>query len=405
MFSDEIMTNIDMNSLITVDGGVISGGQLAIRGQSLQVGETNILNSRPNVFAVGSENQVLAGNSMAVGYGNRVVSPDSAVFGSDNRAGGIGYKILSAWESGNDIAISVDTSAGPVDTRCVGLKYSLENSNAATDAGSVLSVQGPVMYLSNDRHAPITYYSYYIFFYQKPDIGNDVVESGYQFVTGSDCFAGGWYSHAEGRYASAVGRYSHAEGKQTTAAWGSHAEGCANRALGECSHVEGRVNTAIGSYSTVFGCGNRVELNGWTSVAGGYLGRAKHPCTFVWNGEKKYGYRGDPTREYSYYGAGAWTLPDSKVPAGEPNRQDKQTMEYMDSDTVLSSMYESHGAGTFNVNPQGGLSGFYVGELTLAQILAERQMPLNGRTYSLGNDGLSAVLRDIIEALGGRLTP
>ena len=54
MFSDEIMTNIDMDGLITVDGGVISGGQLAIRGQSLQVGEANILDSRPNVFAVGS---------------------------------------------------------------------------------------------------------------------------------------------------------------------------------------------------------------------------------------------------------------------------------------------------------------------------------------------------------------
>lgn len=32
-------------------------------------------------------------------------------------------------------------------------------------------------------------------------------------------------------------------------------------------------------------------------------------------------------------------------------------------------MYESNGSGTFNINPQKGLSGFYIGTSSLANIL------------------------------------
>ena len=49
-----------------------------------------------------------------------------------------------------------------------------------------------------------------------------------------------------------------------------------------------------------------------------------------------------------------------ELPAGED-----RTVEYMHSKQVLSDMYHSHGQGTFNINPQRGLSGFYIGEKSL----------------------------------------
>jgi hypothetical protein len=45
-------------------------------------------------------------------------------------------------------------------------------------------------------------------------------------------------------------------------------------------------------------------------------------------------------------------------------------MDYIDSDVVLSSMYESHGDGTFNINPENGIKDFYIGEESLNDILS-----------------------------------
>jgi hypothetical protein len=81
-------------------------------------------------------------------------------------------------------------------------------------------------------------------------------------------------------------------------------------------------------------------------------------------------------------------------------------MDYIDSDVVLSSMYESHGDGTFNINPEKGLSGFYIGGKNLHTILSEYSQtpsnikPLAGKTYTAGSP-LSSMIIDIIQALGG----
>ena len=47
--------------------------------------------------------------------------------------------------------------------------------------------------------------------------------------------------------------------------------------------------------------------------------------------------------------------------------------------------YTSHGVGTFNINPVGGLGGFWIGEQTLAEILTNQGMPDNGLMLTNGS--------------------
>ena len=122
--------------------------------------------------------------------------------------------------------------------------------------------------------------------------------------------ASGDYSHAEGYFITASGNASHAEGDSTTASgYGAHAEGFLTTASGGYSHAEGTWTTA----------------NGISSYAGGAkaVTREDDQNAFAWNGD------GDKTEPYS-----------------------------------------SHGPGTFNINPKGGLGGFYIGEQTIASIIA-----------------------------------
>ena len=172
-------------------------------------------------------------------------------------------------------------------------------------------------------------------------------------ANGYGVVASGAYSHAEGVDATASGIYSHAEGFLTTASGNnSHAEGYYATASGNNSHAEGFLTTASGD----------------CSHAEGYYAHTKKQdsSAFAWNG--------DETR----------TTP-----------------------------YESHGSGTFNINPVGGMDGFWIGEQTLASILTNKadkaDISANDPTFSnavlavgLNIDTNSvAVLNDIAATFGG----
>ena len=104
---------------------------------------------------------------------------------------------------------------------------------------------------------------------------------------------------------------SHAEGYSTTASGEfSHAEGSATTASGYSSHAEGYSATASGDFSH----------------AEGYLSQTKEEdiFAFAWNGD------------------------------------DSKTEE---------DPYKSNGPGTFNINPLGGLDGFYIGDKQLSAII------------------------------------
>lgn len=147
----------------------------------------------------------------------------------------------------------------------------------------------------------------------------------HSLANGIDVLASGYYSHAEGNGTTASGNSSHAEGDGTTASgYYSHAEGSYTTASGICSHAEGNKTTASGFASHAEG--SYTTASGNYSHAEGYLSQTKADdnYAFAWNGDY-------------------WKTEEDP--------------------------YTSHGKGTFNINPLGGLDGFYIGDQTLASIL------------------------------------
>ena len=157
--------------------------------------------------------------------------------------------------------------------------------------------------------------------------GGDTTASGaYSHAEGATTTASGGNSHSEGEDTTASGINSHAEGVSTTASGlGSHAEGALTTASGDYSHAEGNGTTASGMNSHAEGEGTKAAGPG--SHAEGIVSetREEDKYAFVWNG--------DDTRAYPLF------------------------------------PYISHDRGTFNINPAGGLDGFYIGEQTLPQVI------------------------------------
>lgn len=118
---------------------------------------------------------------------------------------------------------------------------------------------------------------------------------------------------------------SHSEGSETKAeGFGSHAEGHSTTASGQYSHAEGSNTTASGHYSHADGV--RTTASGFCSHASGYKSQTRNvdDYAFSWNGDK-----------------------------------------------TRTELYSSHGKGTYNINPEGGLDGFYVGEKKLSEVISD----------------------------------
>ena len=155
-------------------------------------------------------------------------------------------------------------------------------------------------------------------------VGSKVGE--HSIANGLDVSASGHYCHAEGASTTALGNFSHAEGSYTTASGEySHAEGSYTIASGEYSHAEGSYTIASGKHSHAEGAG--------TTAAGNY----SHADGVM-----------SQTLSGNYY-AYAWN--------GDEEIQ-----------------YSSHGPGTFNINPIGGLGGFFIGDRSLQDIFDGRYL-------------------------------
>lgn len=148
-------------------------------------------------------------------------------------------------------------------------------------------------------------------------------------VNGESCTAQGVCAHAEGNVCSATADYSHAEGNKCSAtADYSHAEGLQSSASGICSHAEGRSSTSAGSYA--YANGFWAFANGDYSFALGY-----------------------------------------KVKTGEDAKSGSRAFAW-NGDATIEHYFSSHGEGSFNINPKGGVLGFYIGDLNLQQIIDAR---------------------------------
>ena len=175
----------------------------------------------------------------------------------------------------------------------------------------------------------------------------------YSFANGSGVTASFPHSHAEGSGTVASGDYSHAEGGGTIASGHfSHAEGVGTTAAGEESHAEGSNTIASGIGSHTDG------ISSWT--------RSGDQFAFAWNG-----------------------------------------------DYERPSPYTSHGPGTYNINPIGGLNGFWIGEQTLYAIMTNKanKADISAENPTFSNAVLAvglnidtnsvAVLNEIAETFGG----
>ena len=200
------------------------------------------------------------------------------------------------------------------------------------------------------------------------------VEQYYCFASGEGTKALGKNSHSEGMNTTASGNYSHAEGYGTTAsgdyskASGSgttssgvatHAEGGDTNADGSHTHAEGDSTHAEGYYTHAEGESTHAE--GFATHAEGIYTHAEgrythsegintHASTFA---SKAAGINSQATNRTSFVWQGTDIGDDS----------------YIDHNAVPP--YGSHGAGTFNLNPFGGIEGFYIGEKNLKTIITE----------------------------------
>lgn len=138
-----------------------------------------------------------------------------------------------------------------------------------------------------------------------PDLGDLSSYSTAAAAFGCSSQAEKQYSFAEGVETRAHGKYSHAEGVGTIAGYAAHSQGIGSFALGNGS----------------FAAGENVSALGQSSIALGINSLANDPGSIVWSGDR----------------------------------------------TVKA--YASHGNSTFNVNPHGGVGGFYVGNQKLQDAL------------------------------------
>lgn len=155
-----------------------------------------------------------------------------------------------------------------------------------------------------------------------PELGNVNIPNFFcQSAQGGSNRAIGKYSHCEGRDNVTDARYSHAEGYHNVALGaGSHVEGTTNIAIGAASHAEGKYCIAKGAQSHASGTG--CVANGDSSIAIGAYAIANGSQEFVWNG----------------YGTKTYNPSTGTAP------------------------YTGAGKNTFNINPAGGINGFYIGK-------------------------------------------
>lgn len=183
------------------------------------------------------------------------------------------------------------------------------------------------------------------------------------FGTSSGGFATGQGSHAEGMLTLASGIVAHAEGNQTQAsASGAHTEGQKTIAAGNYSHAEGNATSAMTEYSHAEGNGSVVSglwshTEGYQTSALGNYSHAEGRWTVA--GKAK---NGSVAATYAAHaeGFGTKALGIASLAAGvSVDVPDDYAFGW---NGVQTMSYASHGASTFNINPQNGLYGFYVGK-------------------------------------------
>lgn len=164
---------------------------------------------------------------------------------------------------------------------------------------------------------------------RNPTIGNVVIHNFYaNHAEGGSVKAIGKYAHAEGRNTIADNRYTHAEGDSTFAGkMAAHAEGQETSAYGYYSHAEGQRSYVANNATAGHTEGYATSALASYSHAAGLKACASASYSYVWNG--------------------------------------------------TNNQYVGHNKGSFSINPQDGLSGFWIGNQNLGEIIGDIETVIN----------------------------
>ena len=198
------------------------------------------------------------------------------------------------------------------------------------------------------------------------------------------------YAHAEGMKTRAIGLGTHAEGTNTVAsAVAAHAEGNGAQALGPFSHAEGGIRGnkksiaygqsahAEGEGAGAFGKGSHAE--GGSTVATNSYAHAEGLETIAAGINAHAEGKWTQARKDNTHAEGVYTIADHKgVHTDGRYAMSAHENSYIWSGVNLTSAadqtntvkyYKSNGVGTYNINPVGGASGFYIGSTNIATML------------------------------------
>ena len=146
----------------------------------------------------------------------------------------------------------------------------------------------------------------------------------------------------------------------------SAAFGYKTKAKGEDAFSIGRETIASGNQS--FATGQGCEASGHYSFAAGWSAFAEGNSSFA---------LGDTARATGDYslalGANATAAADISIAMGCGTEVTDEFALAWNGD--YQETYSSHGNGTFNINPQGGANGVYIGESTLPEIIRREAFP------------------------------
>lgn len=221
------------------------------------------------------------------------------------------------------------------------------------------------------------------------------------FVNGDKCVAISSYSHAEGSNSFSLGTAAHAEGGGTTASnLVAHAEGAYTTASGIAAHSEGLgllSSDEIDAYISQIEMADPQTAAYLRALIADGLGAAKAPVSHVEGymtaasgmGSHVDGVNasdGGHSHAFVWQGHGGETLTSAEVKVltdgleGEQHDQQFPVVAQKALGILGSTQrYVANGPGTFNINPAGGVNGFFIGQDSLSSII---QTAINQR---LGN--------------------
>ena len=229
---------------------------------------------------------------------------------------------------------------------------------------------------------------------------------------GEETAAGGLASHAEGHQSEAAGEASHAEGCETVASGKySHAEGNQAKSFGENSHAEGYLTTSFGKQShaegeaarppssfTFSGEANAVIYSTFSKTTGesaahdlavddivnygSVFAKVIEVPTLVTfktnttlsdtavNKQTLTLVKGAAFGRNSHAEGYYTTAIGAASHAAGTYAVSRDDRSWTWQGKNVSNKYLSHGDGTFNINPDGGADGFYIGDQSLSSMLS-----------------------------------